>query len=773
MPIHILTIRYISLSLLLMGLMVSPLATPLSPQINMLSGHIVDPTGLPVGGAQVILVELTNDRIRAVRSGQDGRFEIAGLLPGSYEIRILAKGLAEHIQTVELRDDSTWKMMISLRISTFSETVTVTPSRREQKLGDLAKSVNVLNSQDIQRSPAVALDNILRQIPSFSLFRRTSSLAAHPTSQGVSLRGIGPSGVSRTLVLLDNFPFNDPFGGWVYWSRVPISSIERIEIVEGPSSNIYGNFAMGGVIHILTQPPQRRTVAAEARFGNRKTAKLDFFASDVWGPIGLSLDGTMFHTDGYKIIAPNKRGQVDINANTEHENFNLKLEYNPSSDFNIFVKGSYFDEDRSNGTSIQQNNTQWRFLGGGLRFRTADNSEWQVSLFSHFQNFGSNFSAVTSDRNSERLALSQEVPTFGYGGLAQWTKPVSSSHVLTAGLDWRWIDGESQEIVFIRTPPRPVRFRDVGGRQRMLGFFLQDSFTLAPDLQISLSARFDHWKNHNGTRRELAVFTGKKTQLQLSEKDNALVSGRIGLLHHLNERVSLWGAIGSGFRAPTLNELYRQFRVGSVTTRNNPDLGPERLIGFEGGLNLVPNNKIFWRVTGFWNRIKDPVSNVTLTVTPNLITRKRQNLGETRVWGIQSTVQYHPTPNWIFDASYLFNDATVKNFTANPIIEGNHLAQVPRNRLTLGFSYDNPNAFSFAVHGMYLGEQFDDDLNQLPLEDYFVVDATISRRVDDNIEIFLAVENLFDNVYPVRTNPNSIGTPLLIQGGIRFKMQGR
>lgn len=74
---------------------------------------------------------------------------------------------------------------------------------------------------------------------------------------------------------------------------------------------------------------------------------------------------------------------------------------------------------------------------------------------------------------------------------------------------------------------------------------------------------------------------------------------------------------------------------------------------------------------------------------------------------------------------------------------------------------------------MYLGEQFDDDLNQLPLEDYFVVDATISRRVDDNIEIFLAVENLFDNVYPVRTNPNSIGTPLLIQGGIRFKMQGR
>jgi outer membrane receptor protein involved in Fe transport len=245
------------------------------------------------------------------------------------------------------------------------------------------------------------------------------------------------------------------------------------------------------------------------------------------------------------------------------------------------------------------------------------------------------------------------------------------------------------------------------------------------------------------------------------------------LLYHLNKGTSLWGAVGSGFRAPTLNELYRQFRVGSVTTLNNPDLGPERLIGFEGGLNLAPSEKVFWRVTGFWNRIKDPVSNVTQTVTPSLITRRRQNLGKTRVWGIQSEVQVRPTSHWMFDASYLFNDATVRDFMANPAIEGNLLAQVPRNRFTLGATYDNPEAVTVALHGRYVGEQFDDDLNQLPLEHYFVVDATISRRMGEGAEIFLAAENLFDTEYPVRANPDTIGTPVLIQAGIRFQLQGR
>ncbi len=765
--------RYIMLGICSFALALSMVGASQGSGEGVLSGQITDQTDLAVGGVQIRLRGLSTAVVRVSRSGQDGSFSIQNLPPDSYQLRLSTPGFTEHHEVVVLGENKTLNLNIRLRVALLPETITVTPTRSEQRVGDLPASVSVLNEEEIHRSPALALDEVLRQVPTFSLFRRTSSLAAHPTSQGVSLRGIGPSGVSRTLVLLDNMPFNDPFGGWVYWSRVPLLSVDQIEIVEGPNSNLYGNYAMGGVIHILTRRPEKRTLAMEGRVGNRETAKFDFFASDVWGAWGLSLDGSLFHTDGYKIVAPGQRGSVDQEANAEHHNFNIKLDYTPSANFNFFVKGSFFGEDRSNGTPLQNNDTQYRFLGGGVRFRTPDNSEWQASFFSHFQTFGSTFSSVADDRNSERLALTQEVPTFGYGGSTQWSKSVSTSHLLSAGFDWRWVDGESQEIVFIRTPAVPVRLRDVGGRQRAAGVFLQDSWTVLPGLQALLSARFDHWRNYDASQEELAVFSGTQTRVDFPDKDNARVSGRVGLSYHLNESVSLWSAVGTGFRTPTLNELYRQFRVGNVVTLANFDLAPERLKGVEGGLNYALNDHLFWRVTGFWSRLKDPVSNVTQTVTPSLITRQRQNLGRTRTWGVQTELVYRPSRRWRLAGAYLLNDSTVQSFPANPALEGNRLAQVAKHKFTIQAAYMNPQAVDVALMGRLVGPQFDDDLNLFRLGSYFALDATVSRRLGETTEAFLAVENLFNREYPVRSNPASIGTPLLIQGGIRFQIRGR
>ena len=767
MKIHLLKSHHIGLVLSSFALAISIAGASQGPQGGVLSGLITDQTDLALGSVQIRLRGLSTAVVRVSRSRQDGSFSIQNLPPDSYQVRLNAPGFREHVEVVDLGENQTQSLNVRLRIGLLPETITVTPTRSAQRVGDLAASVSVLNQDAIRRSPALVLDDVLRQVPAFSLFRRTSSLAAHPTTQGVSLRGLASSGPSRTLVLLDNMPFNDPFGGWVYWSRVPLLSVDQIEIVEGPNSNLYGNYAMGGVIHILTRRPERRTLAVEGRAGNRKTAKLDFFASDVWGSWGLSLDGSLFHTDGYKIVAPGQRGSVDIEAGAEHHNFNLKLDYTPSANFKFFVKGSLFGEDRSNGTPLQQNDTQYRFLGGGVRFRTPDNSEWQASFFSQFQTFGSNFSAVAADRNSERLALTQEVPTYSYGGFTQWSKSVTPSHLLSAGFDWRWVDGESQEIVFFG--PVPGLLRDVGGRQRAVGVFLQDSWTLLPGLQALLSARFDHWRNYDASQENLFVSSGNQTRVDFPDKDNGRVSGRIGLSYQVTDSVSLWGAVGTGFRTPTLNELYRQFRVGSVTTLANFDLAPERLKGVEGGVNHALNDKLFWRVTGFWNRLKDPVSNVTLA--PN--TRQRQNLGQTRTWGLQTELEYRPSRSWRFAGAYLLDDSTVQSFPANPALEGNRLAQVAKHKFTLQAAYMNPRVVDVALMGKLVGLQFDDDLNLFRLGSYFVVDATLSRRLGEAAEAFLAVENLFNREYPVRSNPASIGTPLLIQGGIRLQILGR
>src|SRR5499426_594098 len=143
----------------------------------------------------------------------------------------------------------------------------VSAGRVAQPLSDIPTHTTVLTREDIERSSAQTVDDLLREVPGFSLFRRSSSLVANPTTQGVSLRGIGPSGVSRTLVLLDGVPLNDPFGGWVYWSKVPLESADRVEVVEGASSNLYGNYAMGGVINIITPRPQTRNLDARLQVG--------------------------------------------------------------------------------------------------------------------------------------------------------------------------------------------------------------------------------------------------------------------------------------------------------------------------------------------------------------------------------------------------------------------------------------------------------------------------------------------------------------------------
>ena len=323
----------------------------------------------------------------------------------------------------------------------------MTATRTRQPLKDVPAHVTVLTQEDIHQSAAQTIDDLLRQIPGFSLFRRSSSLVAHPTTQGVSLRGIGPSGASRTLVLLDGIPMNDPFGGWVYWSKVPVQSIERIEVVRGGGSSVWGNYALGGVIHIITQPPQKRMHTLVGAGGTRGTVNLGLFASDVLGPVGVAVEGKYFHTDGYQIIRGDQRGTIDINnADSEQKIFNGKIEYALADDVMLLLHGGYFTEDRGNGTPLTHNATDAGYIRGGTRLTTPDGSEWTLDVFSHLQTFESTFSSPAPDRNSETPALDQfDVPSTAVGTSLQWSKQTHPNHLMTAGTDLRWIDGETNE----------------------------------------------------------------------------------------------------------------------------------------------------------------------------------------------------------------------------------------------------------------------------------------------------------------------------------------
>jgi outer membrane receptor protein involved in Fe transport len=769
------------------------------------SGVVKDTSGAVVPGATVIVRPAGGSEQRTV-TGPDGGFSVESS-GGDVTVIVRAGGFAEKTERVS---NTAQALEIVLSPATLAETVTVTPTRTEQRSGAVPASVSVLTSEDIHNSPAVVADDVLRQIPTFSLFRRTSSLSSHPTSQGVSLRGIGPSGVSRTLVLVDGTPFNDPFGGWVYWTRVPLEDTDRIEVVDGSSSSLYGNYAMGGVINIVGNRPSRRTVDFKTQYGNHNSPKADVFASNVWGKLGLSVNGSVFDTDGFPIVSESERGIIDNNATVKFRNVNTKLDYAATDRVRGFVRAGYFGEDRGNGKIGEVNDTRWTSISGGVRAQLPDRSELQATLFGDIETFHSTFLAVTAPsatvaaRSIVRLTVDQHVPTDAFGAMVQWGKAINAQNYVSVGTDFRWVDGDSEEASY-NAAPGPVipptqgavlaLQRVSGGTQRSAGLYAQDILTPVSNVTLTFSARVDTWRNYDPHNLETAVIAGTAVSNRpacstsggvpptcLQDRSDTTVSPRVAARYQAREWLSVWGDIGSGFRAPTLNELYRQFRVGTVLTTANDQLGPERLIGGEAGFSLTPVKGVMVRTTWFDNRVSNPVSNVTLTTVGANVTQQRQNLGETRIWGIQSDVEYRLGATLKIGAGYLYNQATVTDGgTANAALVGKFLPQVPAHRFSYRLSYLAPKAVNVTFGVMIIGRQFDDDQNirVVPgqpdpgLPAYATTDLSLSRKLTPNVDVFFGAQNLFDTEYVVGTLPTTIGSPRLMNAGVRIRFSGR
>lgn len=807
--------------LLAVALAVQPDPRALTAPVPVFAGIVHDAAGGIVSGATVIARTPAGSEQRTV-TGPDGRFTIA--LAPPFQLAVLAAGFAE--KKISISAATTEPLEVVVSPAGIQEEVTVTATRGEQKSGDVPASVNVLDRAEIRESPAVVADDVLKQLPTFSLFTRLGSLGAHPTSQGVSLRGIGPSGVSRTLVLLDGIPFNDPFGGWVYWTRIPLESTERIEVVDGSSSSLYGNYAMGGVINILTAQPARRTIEFDSQYGSLNSPKVDFRASDVYGKLGVAVDGSAFSTDGFPEVSASERGPVDNNTDVKFQNVGVFANYAARHWLNLFMRAGYFHERRDNGKitagipgipAVEEgNNTTWKTASFGGRAELADGSDLQATLFIDNERFFSNFLAVPTPpagqpaRSIARVSLDQNVPATSVGATAQWSRAFVGRQLVSAGFDWRRVAGESQETALDPTKGiTPTTARFSGGDQQLGGAFVQDVIAPTPTLELTLSARYDHWRNYDAHNLETTIATGAPTANNrtscsapspttpcLADRTDSVGSPRVAALYHILPRVSVWGDYAGGFRAPTLNELYRQFSKGAVTTKPNDQLGPERSKSGELGVAVEPVDNVSVRVTWFDNRIKDPVSNVSQNAAQTLIMRK--NLGRTRISGLQTDVDYRLGQYWKFSAGYLYDQAKVVEFTVNPAlglpsIVGNYLPQVPKSRGTVRVSYSNPKYVTATVTVVSAGRQFNDDQNLqcVPeaalagggypsaliagggctpgLPKFTTVDLMAARDIGRGVQVYVSAQNVFNRELFTALLPTTIGPPRMVSGGFRIR----
>lgn len=727
-----------------------------------LTGVVRDPVGSPVANARVTLHD--GNQTIDTQANESGEFVFDTSADRPISIEVAADGFETTRVSVT---PPTSEVTITLQPKTVSEYVTV--SRTDTRLDETPSSIVAVTSRELEATAALTLDDRLRQIPGFSLFRRAGSRTANPTTQGVSLRAVGGSGASRALVIADGFSINDPFGGWVYWGRVPTESIEQVEVLRGPAGDLYGGSAIGGVISIRSRrPTEKPAVSFESSYGTQQTPSASFFASGGVSDWAGSIAGEVLSTDGFIIVAPEERGSVDVEANVRRYVITPSIVRTFGEDRRAFAAGEFFDENRGNGTPLQNNDTQLSDARGGIDWAFRRVSSIALRLHGGSQHYNQSFSSSAADRNSESLIRLQHVPSQFIGSSAQLTQRIGS-FALFSGLELNAVRGESDETGFVANNPTSVS--SAGGRELTTAVYAGGIFPVNERLQLGGAIRYDFWKNYTGFSTTRSLISGAIASTDFPDRSETAVSPRFSVLYRLTRNFSLAGNIGSGFRRPTLNELYRNFRVGDVLTLANAGLRAERAFGGDAAVLVKAFDEHFFLRTGmFCTDVSKNVSNVTLTTTPTLITRQRQNVGRTRSCGLEADGQWKVSDKVRLSSGYLFADARVNSFPANVSLEGNFIPQVPRHQFTFQGEYQDPKVVNVSMQFRASSSQFDDDLNQFRLKGFSTVDALISRQIDRRFSVFAAVENLFDaRVESGRTPVTTLTSPRTFRIGLRFR----
>ncbi|MGA8145027.1 MAG: TonB-dependent receptor [Candidatus Acidiferrales bacterium] len=735
-------------------------------------GVVHDSSGASVSGAQIEL-HAKSYSATAV-SDSAGNFAFEHVLETSGSIVVTAAGFERLDKNWGIQAGNTVRLEIVLAPSTVNQSVIVTAARTRTLLSDVPMADIQLTRDDVQAVPALALDDALRQIPGFSLFRRSSSRTANPTAQGVSLRGLGASGSSRALVLEDGIPLNDLFGAWIYWDRVPRESIGDIEIAQEGSSSLYGSDALGGVIQVLTRAAEPGGISLETSYGNQNSPELSVWGGGQKNGWESTFGGQVFNTDGYILIPKNQRGSVDTRAGVSDATADLMVGRKIGDKSEVFARGWYFNESRGNGTPMQVNNTRIGEGALGANLDLGGAGSLTLRLYGEAETYNQTFSSVALDRNSEALSDVQAVPSQGIGGSAVWSRAVGTRQTLVAGLDDHQEIGHSNEVIF--NSGNNLRDTFTGGHQNTVGVFAEDLIQITPRWLFSASARYDHWSNTDAFLFCTPVAGTCPANALFPDRSYNAFSPRLTLRHHLSANISWSASVYRAFRAPTLNELYRSFRQGNTLTNANPNLRSEQLTGGDAGVSVYAfHRKLETRGTFFFNEIVDPVANVTLSSTPALITRQRQNLGRTHAPGFEIDSIAHFTRTFDLSVGYQYVDAVVTSFpNATPSLVGLWVAQVPRNVLTFQARYLNPSRINISVNGRMVGKQFDDDQNVFPLGRFFVLDAMAWRSVGAGVELFTAAENLFNVKYATAETPvPQLGLPITARFGLRYQFPRR
>ena len=650
------------------------------------------------------------------------------------------------------------------------ESVTVTATDRGLAgVNDSATSAAVLPLEQMQAAPGLALDDALHQVAGFQLFRRTSSWTANPTTEGVSLRGLGSTAASRTLVVSDQVPLNDAFGGWVHWNEVPALAIRQVELVRGGSSDLYGSSAMGGVVNLVPETAPVAPglhVAADALGAAENTGSGDALVSGAGRRVGALGALSVLSTGGYVPTAPAFRGAVDVPSNVSDQAARVEVRGRIVAGLSGFLRGNLLNEARQNGTPLQTNGTRlWRYAAGADAERA--NTTASLRVFGSREAYRQSFSSIAADRNSEKLSRLQRVPTDEFGFAAMGSHLFGHALSAAADVDLRDVRATDAESPVSTVTGAMGATTAISARQREAGGFV-DALWQPKGWSVSGSVRVDSFRTFDGR----SVTGGAATaEPEVSE---LVASPRLGVVREVGHGFALTATAFRAFRGPTMNELYRTGQVGQQVTLANANLLAERATGWEAGGEWTRAGLGHVRAVYFWTEVNRPISAVLLSQSSSgAQTLQRQNLGQIRSRGVMVEAQTETQHGFDASVGYQLAVATVTAFnTASAVqanLTGKWIPEVPRQSLTAAVNYAAPRVATFHVIESYQGQEFDDAANQYLLHPYARFDVSAERTLGRGLSLWAGAQNVLDRAIQAgRTPVLTLAAPRLVEGGVRW-----
>jgi len=718
------------------------------------SGQILDSlTGKPLTNVNITIEGLKKGAI----STETGMFTFSDLHAGKIRLRFSHIAYQSSVVQINLQTSLQMSPVRLLPKSVELKDVFITADRLERKVSDVPASMYSIPGNMAQVYAINNADEMLMMIPGIRIDRDRGIFSKNSS---ISMRGL--NGSARTLVLLDGAPINKADGGGINWSRIDPDAIERIEVMKGPNSTIYGGNAMAGVVNIITaRDPGLFRARLKTSYGTYNTFGGSASASgaNIEDGKGLFWSVNSFYRkgDGYYPVAESLRDSLDAKTYLEETGASVRLGYQFSSKSSLEAEYNYYWDKRGDGTFITEPGgsfNQYPSHFARLRYQTAV-KHWQINANGFYQLENYRRQNETIKKQTGKYTLYETDSKRIDAGI--WLTAallMKQGRRLTTGLDVKSGSVNAFDIYYTSTDILTNK-----GEMDMGAAFVQYEMPLSgTKLNFETGLRLDAARFHGGgfSIQDPTAFSAFMTEYpsEFSDTTWLAASPRLALLYNPSSRLKTYLSYAHGFRAPMLDDMCRNGNITKGFKKANPMLGPENLNNFEAGYStgLVSTFKIAQSIflsTGsefqYFIANGDSVYTGGNNLKPVM---QRQNISNVLIYGTEISMTWQPATSIFMFTNYAWNHSEIRSSenSNGANLEGKMLMEVPEHQASAGLEW-RYKWFMAGATVAYTGKLFADDDNLIVNPARIETGLRFSANYHEKVYLSLSVQDIFDDRY--------------------------